>query len=59
MNVRQKNKTLRVTNSGALHDYRVTNSGAIRQMKRELSDDDKNAIKKAHEDRKMYVHSLS
>ncbi|MBP9779968.1 hypothetical protein KBD33_05105 [Candidatus Gracilibacteria bacterium] len=59
MNVRQKNKTLRATNSGALHDYRATNSGAIRQMKRELSDDDKNTIKKAHEDRKMYVQSLS
>ena len=57
--VRQKNKELRETNSGALHDFRATNSGSLRQMKRELTNDDKATIKKSHEDRKVYVQSLS
>lgn len=56
---REENKQMRITSKEVRKDFRATNTGAIREMKKELTEANKLAIKKAHDERREYVESLS
>ena len=56
---REENKQMRNTSKDARKDFRTANTGAIREMKKELTEEDKLSIKKAHDERREYVQSLS
>jgi hypothetical protein len=50
---------MRNTSKDARKEFHTSNTGAIREMKKELTEEDKLAIKKAHDERREYVQSLS
>ncbi len=56
---RETNKALHQSASGARMDFRTTNSGALHDMRKELTDADKLAIKNAQDERREYIQSLS
>ncbi len=56
---REKNKQMRNTSKDARKDFRTANTWSIREMRKELTEADKLAIKKAHDERREYVESLS
>lgn len=57
--VRDRNKDLRQESQDARQEFRTENSGAIREMRQSGTGADRDAIKKAQDERRNYISSLS